>query len=491
MQYKWRALLLIPALLAVLAGCGPAPDRLGSMETMDLIIEESRSNESAYKPGDELILSLNDSFERAITENLDVRLSAFELVIAEDDIDLNRLAAYPQLDYNFNYFGRSNLGASSSKSILSGNQSLEPSISADRHRNTSDLDLRWNIIDIALAAVNTKTSQSVYLVQQEKHRQVVQTVISDVQRAYLRAWVAQRIGPDVEEILADLEASIGNIQSARAQKLLSSEQAARSVGALKSEIDALNDLIEQVAFAGAELRALLSIPQYVELILLEPSEDILDDSIFKILDLDMQIIELAALRTRPEMREAAWNIQSAENDINREIIRTVPGAEIFLGYNTDTNSFLQDSEWFDFSASIVQKLMALATLPQRYDAAENKKEAEKIKAMATATAIITQVHLARHRLDLEKQFYDENEALAKSAIDLHLAAEKKHEEGFISGQERLMSQAKALGSQLRTHIAKADLRDAVLDMHISLGELPSHIYGQIVQIQNDNEEGRS
>ncbi len=491
MQYKWRTLLLIPVLLAVLAGCGPMPDRLGSMETLDQIVEENQSNKAAYKPGDELILTLFDSFDRAITENLDVRLSAFELVIAEDDINLNRLAAYPQLDYSFNYLGRSNLGASSSKSILSGNQSLEPSISTDRHRNTTDLDLRWNIIDIALAAVNTKSAQSVYLVQQEKHRQVIQTVISDVQAAYLRSWIAQRISPDVQATIADLEKSITNVQKARDQKLLSSEQAGRSISALTSEIDALKGVMEQVVFAEAELRALLSIPQFVELTLLPPPDDILSADIAGILARDMGDLEIAALRTRPEMREVAWNIQSAQNDINAEIIRSIPGAEIFLGYNTDTNSFLQDSQWFDFSASIVQKLMALATLPQRYEAAENKKEAEKIKATATATAIVTQVHLARHRLALEKQFYEENQALAKSAEDILLAAEKKHAEGFISGQERVMSKAKALGSQLRAHLANADLHDAVLDMHISLGELPYRVHHEISDNQTIKQEGHS
>lgn len=54
------------------------------------------------------------------------------------------------------YVTRSNVSASSSRSIQSGQESLEPSTSQDRNRRCADLTMVWNVLDFGVSYVTAK-----------------------------------------------------------------------------------------------------------------------------------------------------------------------------------------------------------------------------------------------------------------------------------------------------------------------------------------------
>lgn len=411
-------------------------------------------------------LSFEAALERALSHNLDIRVSALEALVAQGDVDIARLQAFPDFSVSYMRSGRSNEGASSSRSILSGNESLEPSISSDRYRAATDLDMRWDVLDIALAALDVKNDA---LIQKQQHRQVVQTIVRDLYQAYWLAWVAQEAQEDIDRAQKQVRKVLDGIDAAGSDKTLMRHEVASYRADLMSELVRVQGMQEQFAYSVHEFKALLSLPAAAKLKLEDPSDAISFATLDDVLRVDLAALSDEALDQRPEMQEAILQIQNARTNARQEVVGSFPGAKIFVGYNKDSNSFLEDDAWMDFSLSVTQSLVSLMTLPQRYKHAKNLEEYEREKAVASAMALISQVHIARHRLDiLENNFED----IAQSERDfesLYDVMHEKYKAGFVSRRDLALRHMKMLGAKLQTAMAKAELIDAQVAMLITLG----------------------
>jgi len=69
-----------------------------------------------------------------------------EIDLARTDYDLSRYDRLPKIVANSGYYGRNNQQGSSSLSLLSGRQSLEPSTATQRDVFSGDLTASWNIL---------------------------------------------------------------------------------------------------------------------------------------------------------------------------------------------------------------------------------------------------------------------------------------------------------------------------------------------------------
>lgn len=417
---------------------------------------------------DVLTLSLQEAITRGISENLDLRVAALEVLAADDNLDLERLSGAPDLSVNASYLGRSNEGASSSRSFLTGNESLEPSISTDQYRRTLDLDMRWNLLQTALSVSRAREAKASVQISSERYKIAIGDVMKDITTAYWRAWTAQESTAEIEKLLKQAENHLERIEKARARDTLFIEETARNKANLIQEMETLQNLREQMAFSENELKGLLSIPQHVKLTLENPDENYA--ALTKdILNEDLTALETEALLNRPEIKEASLNVEIAQNAIRREVLAAVPGFEVFAGYNKDTNSFLENNNWLNFSASIIQNLTSVITLPKRYQAAQNTKTLEEQKLLALSTAIAVQVHIARHRLNLLHENASLGRQQEKALADLSYTAQEKYKSGFVSGQEKLTSEIRALTGKLRARLAQTELQDAHLAMALTLG----------------------
>ena len=78
-------------------------------------------------------LTLREAFGRALRYNLDARVKAMEQALALDDLDLSKVDLLPKAAVNASYVARSNVDASSSRSVaarLTRRMPLMPSGSA-------------------------------------------------------------------------------------------------------------------------------------------------------------------------------------------------------------------------------------------------------------------------------------------------------------------------------------------------------------------------
>ena len=95
-------------------------------------------------------LTLHQAMARAVKYNLEGRLKIMEEALAKRQLDLASFDMLPRMALDAGYVGRNNQGASSSQSVLTGTQSLEPSTSQDRDRRVADLTMVWNVLDLSL-----------------------------------------------------------------------------------------------------------------------------------------------------------------------------------------------------------------------------------------------------------------------------------------------------------------------------------------------------
>lgn len=450
--------LILLAFLLFTAGCSNQPYDIKARQAE--LLGDAADIET-------LDLTLDEAISRAMAANVDLRVSALEVLAAENNTSLEKLAAMPEFTLAGGYQGRSNEGASSSRSLLTGRQSLEPSVSADQYRKTLDLDMRWNLLNVVQTVYRSKIAGNTAKAAAERHAQVEASILRDVQAAYGRAFVAQEQGAALEDLLAQANVHLDKMSQARADDLLSMEEEASGSAELIRAMQNAQDLKQQAMLAETELKGLLSLPQHVDLILHDPGTA--NAGAKNLLSADIKALEAEAVDARPEMREARLAMESAGLDMRREILESVPGAELFMRLSRDSNSFLEDSRWASFSLTIAENLTSLFTLPARYRAAKNTATLEQERALALSVAVITQVHLARHRLALAGEAARLADKEAKALGNLSYATQKKREEGFASGQESLIAGLQAQSAGLRAGLARVEAQDALVSMRMTLG----------------------
>ncbi len=124
-----------------------------------------------------------------------------EQALSQQQLELARYDMLPQIAMSAGYVGRSNTSASSSRSVETGRQSLEPSTSLDQNRDVADLTMVWNVLDFGVSYVSAKQRADQRWIADERKRKVVHTVIQDVRSAYWRAVAAERLLGRIDSLI--------------------------------------------------------------------------------------------------------------------------------------------------------------------------------------------------------------------------------------------------------------------------------------------------
>ncbi len=175
-----------------LAGCAVEPKPLTDAERR----AEVQTDLKAMFAGQEPLthpLSLTEAYQRAVKYNLDRRAKQMEEAVAVDGLGVANMDMLPKLTADAGYLSRSNTLAESSTSILTGQQSLQPSTSTDNNRNITGLGFSWNILDFGVSYFAARQSADRVLIALERRRKVTQNLMRDVRSAYWRS--CRRAGP--------------------------------------------------------------------------------------------------------------------------------------------------------------------------------------------------------------------------------------------------------------------------------------------------------
>lgn len=441
------------------------------MEVLRKDLQTLFSGEELEKP-----LSLYEAMARGIAYNLDQRLATAQEAVAQGDIRLATLEALPTLDMKGQTLGRSDEGASSSRSVLTGQESLQPSISSDQYRRTSSLDLSWNMLDTGLSAVRRNQVRDKALIAAEQRRKVIHNIVQDVRYAYWRAAVLQDSSGEIEKLLKQGQRAVDTILQIEKNHLEAPETALAQQSRLLESMNRLMEMRANLASAKAELAGLINLPPD-QGFRLETSKNLYELKGAPALNTKTDELERIALFSRPELREELYNRRVAANDVRLSVFETFPGFEALFGVNRDSNSFLENDQWASFSLGFSQSLIKLFTLPARMNQAKNQQALADLRREALAAAIMAQVRISTTRLELAeshlklmKQIYGVNGRLSK-------LAESKNIARMLTPAEVLEVKMDLMATRLRAAMAFVDAQNAYGQVLSSIGidPLPASI----------------
>ncbi len=456
----------------VISGCTTKdPMVLDSTEHIQQIEKEE---EKAYAPtglrgNEKFYLSMAEAMRRAKKYNLDARVAAMETLIAKDNISLAQFEGAPNITGSGTYTRRNDRAASSSESILTGTQSLEPSTSSEKARRLADLQAQWNILDSVIAYFDGKSAGDREIIAKERLKKISQNIESDIYRSYWQAKIGQSATKRMDIYLKDLNSKETSLQSAMNSQDLNIESAANQLDRIYNQKSQIADMREIALLASQELKAITSIPLgktlnlTTDLLPIAPKFEGMGDKS------RINNFIQTALQNRPELREEFLNKNIAVRDKERELIRSFPGLNVIYSRNYDSNKFLANDSWSNFSAAITQSLTDFISLPTRYRAAENREKLADERRKALVAAIIAQVHIAQIRIDLAKDNYDLATTQNAVAQRRARAAIEKEKLGAVSGLESVQRQTDALLANIAEQEALADLNQAYVDMMHTMG----------------------
>ncbi len=420
-------------------------------------------------------LTLHQAMARAVKYNLEGRLKIMEEALAKRQLDLASFDMLPRMALDAGYVGRNNQGASSSQSVLTGTQSLEPSTSQDRDRRVADLTMVWNVLDFGVSYISADQR----LIVQERRRKVINTIVQDVRSAYWRAVAAERLLTQIDSLMARVDTARSNSQSMSAQRIGDPVQA---LGYQRSLIEATRQLQEQrraLSLAKTELATLINLPMGTDLKLATP-----DDYSIPQLKVGMASLEHEALASRPELREQDYQTRISTAETRKAMLRLLPGLEFSAGGHYDSNSFLVNDKWADYGVKLTWNLFNVISAPAAINVAKAGEEVAKARRQAMSIAVLAQLYVANANYQEALHQFQTNQEL--SSIDGQILGQlrNRHQAASLGELDLIQGELNTLQADLRRDLSYADLRNAYGQIFASAGLDPTPDEVQSTEVQS-------
>ncbi len=453
-------------------------------EPIERSVSEQRARtdlQNMYKDQEPLSgpLTLHQAMARAVKYNLEGRLKIMEEALAKRQLDLASFDMLPRMALDAGYVGRNNVSASSSQSVETGTQSLEPSTSQDRDREVADLTMVWNVLDFGVSYISAKQAGDQRLIVQERRRKVINTIVQDVRSAYWRAMAAERLLKQIDSLMVRVDTARGNSQSMSEQRIGDPVQA---LGYQRSLIQATRQLEEQrraLSLAKTELATLINLPLGTELTLATQDEYVIPE-----LKVDLARLEQEALTSRPELREQDYQTRITAAETRKAMLRLLPGLEFSAGGHYDSNSFLVEQGWADYGVKVTWNLFNVISAPAAINVAKAGEEVAAARRQAMSIAVLAQLYVANANYREALRQFKTSQQL--SEIDGQIVGQlrNRHQAAGLGELDLIQGELNTLQADLRRDLAYADLRNAYGQIFASAGLDPLPDEVQSTQVQS-------
>jgi len=459
---QWLALL--PLALA-LAACSVKPEPIA----VERHVERARADYATlYKDQVPLDgpLTLHEAIARAIKYNFDHRLALMEGALQDSQLGLASMSMLPRLAASAGYTTRSNEPASSSRSVLTGRQSLEPSVSQDMQRWTSDLSFSWNLLDFGLSYFQARQQADRALIAVERRRRVINNMMKEVRSSYWRAATAQRLLPRIDPILAEAEKALAasrEIEKSRLEPVLSTLEYQKS---LLQVVNQLRRLKSDLSVAKAQLAALLNISPGTPFTLAAAEADMDPPAPLTAEARDLEVVGLAS---RPELREEAYQERIDRAGIYKEYVRLLPGVSLVTSLNYDSNSFLVNQAWAEAGFRATWNLFGLLSGPKAIEVAETQMEVSKARRLALSVAVLTQINISAQQYARSLEAYDTARQISRIEDRIMKTVT---DEGTLDAQpelERIRRSLASIAAELERDRSYTEVQAALANLYISVG----------------------
>jgi outer membrane protein TolC len=415
-------------------------------------------------------ITLHEAMARALKYNLNQRLKLMEEALASGELDVMRYDLLPELTISAGYNYRNNEPGASSESLITGTTSLEPSKSIEPRYWDGSAIMTWNLLDFGVSYVRNQQQANEVLVMRERTRKVIQNVIQDVRYAYWKAVSAQRLLPEMDDLLEQAEDALENSKQLENLRLQDPLKPLRYQKSLLDLIGRLWRLREDLSSARTELAALINVRPGTYFELADDEDNLIDDALP--IYTPVSELEELALVQRPELIEENYKRRISVLEVRKAMLSMFPGLEFSFGKQHQQNKYLWNETWTAAGAGITWNIFNLLSGPARMEQAEMQGELDDIRRMALSMSVLTQVQLAyqRYHLAIKNNQIAVQQSEVESRIKKHIIS------GQIASREHalavLSAKTGALVARMKRHVAHAEVQNAMGRLQNSIGYDP-------------------
>ena len=460
---RFTRTLLVAALGLALAGCAVSPKPFTQADRVERL-KADRAQLAAEQEVPKAPLTLADAVARALRYNMEHRLKMMSSALAADQADLAKYDLLPKLTAQAGYNRRDSYPASSSMDIATGTQSLVPSTSQEKTRETADLSLTWNILDFGVSYWQAQQQGDRAFIAEQQRRKTAQTLIQNVRQAYWLAAGAQQLEGRVDALLAQINAALADSRKARAERLKPSLEALSYQKSLLDLVRQLEPIRNELAQARPRLASLMNLAPGTDFTLAVPAS--LETPA---LQQKVEALEEQALLNRPELIEADYQERIGVAETKKAILRILPGIELSAGTHRDENRFLVDKSWMDGGVRVTWNLLSLLTAKQSMNAAEKQVEIARAQRLALNMAVLSQVRIAYRDVEGKLREYSMADEVNQVDAEIHAATRVGAESGADNRMQLIRVEAGSVVSELRKWQTYANLSLAWGQLNSSVG----------------------
>ncbi len=452
--------------LACLSGCAPQLGREVVREQnakADLALYETRA------PEIDAPVTLADALELAQRHNIDVWIAAEEQQYQHELATGARLKLLPSLVAGTEASHRSEFDAARSVAIESGEESLEPSYSAEKTRRTFDVGLTWNLLDFGISYMRSRQAANREQIAEQRLRRVRQNLALEVTRVYWQAVTAREAAAEADRIAAQLADRLAGIDAEIEAQNLSRVEGLTRKATLLEQQEELRRYRRAYLAAKTELAALMGLAPGTPFLLADVDVD--QDVTPRAFSIDE--LEWAALRQRPELYEKDFEQAISRDEAHVALVEMFPHVSLFWQANWDDNRLLVFKEWNTIGLRATWDLLMIPQKYQQRQALLLQTDLIARRRTAIAVAVLTQLRLALIEHDEAAEQLALARRIAATRRELLAAIESSATEGSTPAGAAFEERMRYLKARARELRALASFKAAQARVLNTAGERPS------------------
>lgn len=449
----------------VLAGCSVIPMPLTLQENSTQAQADLASIAARLEPV-KGPLTLADATARAIRNNLELRVRQMEQMVQAGQLDVSRFDMLPRLALSAGYSWRNN-DAFGVGFTPAGTISTTPSAAVERVRSTASASLSWNVLDFGLSYFRARQNADQVLIAEERRRRALQNLVLDVRLAWWRAEAAQRLLPQVDKMIEQIDQAAERSRLIEARQLMSPLQ-------IIAYRRSLLDLQQQLSARRQELAQWRT--DFSELVGIRPGERYRLASPLNVaaaplpeLTTRTEELEAMAIERRPELAEERLRMRITRDEGKRQLLQLLPNLSLSTGPSYDSNRYLVNNNWIDATGAVTLNLLKLLSYPavKRQQQAtteldQARREALTMAVMAQTHVAVTRYELLRHELSIWNQALADDRALLQSM-------QAAQQSGFETELELMRAAARVSITEINRDVIHANLEHATGRVMNSIG----------------------
>ncbi len=453
--------------LTILSGCAVQPEPVDQKEILDFVNFDEKHIYASQEPLTGT-LTLNEAMARALKYNLQNRVKRMEQAVASQSLELAKLDMLPSLGFSAGYFDRNNYNAASSYSVLTGEQSLEPSTSQDKEHFVSDIRLTWNILDFGVSYLQAKQDADQLLISERTRKNVMLNLLQQVRKAYWRTAAMQKLNNSIDRILLRVDNSLEDLKKIRQQNLKSPLTTLYDIRVLVETKQQLEQIKEMVSIGKIELATLINSP---------PGSDFqleIKNSFTALPDIssDINSLELTALLNSSLYINEIYNVRIDQLESRKALMRLLPGIEFSYGGYHDNNSFLWNNQWKEAGVRLTGDLMKIFSYNDIKEYGEISEQVAVSRRLAMNMAVVAKLHLSWQAYKNALSRQEHTKYLSEIDNEISIITKTAQSNYVGNGVEVIQNEFRAFRSEMSDFLAYADSQDAFGVFLVSLGLNP-------------------